>query len=206
MHRSLRLMVGLLALFALLAAACGGSDSSDAASDDDVGSSSSDATEVDQDSTTAAPTTTQAAPAGTVAIDGLQISIVEFGETGFIEISNTGDEAVDVNGIWLCQFPSYADLGNVVDGGVIPAGGSVQIPAGTAGALNIDGGEAALYTSRDFGNSDEIFAYVQWGSGGGRAAVAADAGIWPSGASVTPDPEFGNIELFGDPADPESWS
>ena len=36
--------------------------------------------------------------------------------------------------------------------------------------------------------------------------VAAEAGIWPAGASVEPDPAFNSIELFGDPADPESWS
>ncbi len=208
MHRSRRLIVSLLALFALVAAACS-SDSDDgatAATDDDAGESTAEVVDADDEPTTAAPTTTEASPEGTVLINDLQISIVEFGEDGFVEIVNSGDEDVDINGIWLCQFPSYVDLGTVVDGGLIAAGTSVQIPAGVAGGLDIAGGEAALYTSRDFGNSDEIFAYVQWGSGGGRADVAAGAGIWPPGASVTPDPEFGNIELFGDPADPESWS
>lgn len=210
MHRSIRLIVSLTALFALLATACGGgddtSDNADVASTDD-GGDASDAVEADDDPPTTAPTTTTtaAAPEGAVAIHDLQISIVKFGDDGFIEIVNNGDQDVDLNGIWLCQFPSYADLGTVVDGGVIAAGNSVQIPAGTAGSISIDGGEAALYTSRDFGNSDEIFAYVQWGSGGGRSDVAAGANIWPSGASVTPDPEFDSIELGGDPADPESW-
>jgi len=207
MHRSIRLIVSLTALFALLAAACGGGDDTTADADvatTDDGGESSDAVEADDDPTPTAPTTA-AAPEGAVGIHDLQISIVEFGDDGFIEIVNNGDQDVDLNGIWLCQFPSYADLGTVVDGGVIAAGSSVQIPSGTAGSISIDGGEAALYTSRDFGNSDAIFAYVQWGTGGGRSDVAAGAGIWPAGASVTPDPEFGNIELGGDPADPESW-
>ncbi|MEK9527166.1 MAG: hypothetical protein VWZ83_12250, partial [Acidimicrobiaceae bacterium] len=58
----------------------------------------------------------------------------------------------------------------------------------------------------DVTNPDTIFGFVQWGSGGVRADVAAEAGIWPAGASVEPDPAFNSIELFGDPADPESWS
>jgi len=210
MHRSIRLIISLTALFALLATACGGDDDTSdtsATSADDGGDDgdAADEVEADDDPTSTAPTTTAAAPQGTVAIHDLQISIVEFGAEGFIEIVNNGDQDVDVNGIWLCQFPAYADLGSVVDGGVIAAGSSVQIPAGTAGSISIDGGEAALYTSRDFANPDDIFAYVQWGTGGGRSDVAAGAGIWPAGASVTPDPEFGNIELGGDPADPESW-
>ncbi len=207
MNRSRRLIVALFALLALVAAACSSdSDDGEVAPDDDAGESSSEVVEAVDEPTTAAPTTTEASPEGTVAIHDLQITIVEFGEAGFIEIVNSGDVDVDVNGIWLCQFPSYTDLGTVVDGGVIAAGTSIQIPAGVAGGLDIAGGEAALYTSRDFTNSDEIFSYVQWGTGGGRSDVAAGAGIWPPEASVTPDPEFGNIELFGDPADPESWS
>ena len=73
-------------------------------------------------------------------------------------------------------------------------------------ASAFDGGEAALHSGSDVTNPDTIFGFVQWGSGGVRADVAAKAGIWPDGASVEPDPAFNSIELFGDPADPESWS
>ena len=74
------------------------------------------------------------------------------------------------------------------------------------GGLAVDGGEAALHSGSDVTNPDTIFGFVQWGSGGVRADVAAEAGIWPAGASVEPDPAFNSIELFGDPADPENWS
>ena len=204
----MRRLLVLLSLLALFAAACGGSDdgdgeggdAADAAAADDSGATAAD------DPTTTAPSTTATIPPQATAIPDLQIVFVEFGDAGYVEIANRGDEDADVTGIQLCQFPTYVDLGTVVDGATIAAGESVQIPAATIGGLRVEGGEAALYAAPDFTNPDAIFGFVQWGTGGERSEVAAEAGIWPSGASVEPDPAFNSIELFGDPADPESWS
>ncbi len=208
MYRFRRPLVPLLLVLALLASACGGGDDGDASdggSGDDAGTAAGDDGGAD-DTTTTSTTTTEAAPEGAVEIPDLQLSVIEFGDAGFVQITNVGANDVDLSGIFLCQFPTYIDLGTVVDGGVIAASSSVQIEAGAVGGLDSAGGEAALYTTNDFTNPDAIFGYVQWGSGGARAEVAAEAGIWPPGASVTPDPAFSNIELFGDPANPESWS
>jgi hypothetical protein len=151
-------------------------------------------------------TTTVTIPEAATEIPNLQINLVEFGDAGFVQIVNNGDTDASLDGIILCQFPTYVDLGEMVEGGIIPAGGAAKIDAVTMGGLNITGGEAALYTAQDFTNPDAIFAFVQWGSGGDRHEVATAAGIWPAGASIEPDPAYNNIELFGDPADPESWS
>ena len=201
-----RLLV-LFAVLVLIAGACGGADDDDAADSvsDNADSPSGDVATDDEPATTA-PTTTVTIPSEAIEIPDLQIVFVEFGDAGYVVIANQGDEPADLAGIQLCQFPTYVDLGTVVDGASIPAGESVEIPAATIGGLSVEGGEAALYSAPDFTNPDAIFAFVQWGAGGARSEVAAEAGIWPSGASVEPDPAFNSIELFGDPADPESWS
>ena len=202
-----RRLLALLAVLVLIASACGGSDNdaADDAASDDSGAGSDDSAPDDEPATTA-PTTTATIPPEATEIPDLQIVFVEFGDAGYVVIANQGDEPADLDGIQLCQFPTYVDLGTVVDGATIAAGESVQIPAATIGGLRVEGGEAALYAAPDFTNPDAIFGFVQWGTGGERSEVAAEAGIWPSGASVEPDPAFNSIELFGDPADPESWS
>ena len=196
-------LIALILAVGMLAAACGG-DSGEAlpAEEPDV----SPTVTVDDDQGIAAATTTVTIPEAATAIPDLQINLVEFGDAGFVQIVNNGDTDASLDGIILCQFPTYVDLGEVVDGGTISAGGTVQIDAATMGGLNTTGGEAALYTAPDFSNPEAIFGFVQWGSGGTRHEVATAAGIWPAGASIEPDPAYSNIELFGDPADPESWS
>lgn len=202
-----RRLLALLAIVVVLAAACGGSDNelADDPVADDPGVTP-DGTVPDDEPATTAPSTTETIPPEATELPDLQIVFVEFGDAGYVEISNVGAEAADLNGIQLCQFPTYVDLGTVVEGASIPAGESVRVDAATIGGLSADGGEAALYGTAEFTNPDAIFAFVQWGTGGARADVAAEAGIWPAGASVEPDPAFNSIELFGDPADPESWS
>lgn len=202
-----RRLVALLSVLLMVAASCGGSDNdvADGPLPDEPGVTP-DATVPDDEPAPTAPSTTDTIPPEATALPDLQIVFVEFGEAGYVEIANHGDSTADLAGIQLCQFPTYVDLGTVVDGGSIPAGGSVQIPAATMGGLDVSGGEAALYSAPDFANSEAIFGFVQWGTGGARGDVAAEAGIWPAGASVEPDPAFNSIELGGDPADPESWS
>lgn len=201
--RRVQRLTTLVLLVALLAAGCS-SDDGDSLPADDSDVSTSDTAEDDPGTT--APTTTVTIPEAATEIPDLQINLVEFGDAGFVQIINNGDSDASLDGIILCQFPTYIDLGEVIDGGTIAAGATAQVDAATLGGLNVAGGEAALYTARDFTNPDAIFGFVQWGSGGARHEVATAAGIWPAGASIEPDPAFSNIELFGDPADPESWS
>lgn len=201
--RFVRLTTALLVL-ALSAAACGGDDA-DGASDP----AESPATEAVQTSpTTSTTSTTAPLPQGAVPLGDLQIVGVEFGDTGFVRVQNRGTAEANVNGVYICQFPQYTDLGTVVTRGVIAAGATAEIPASAVGGLSDQGGEAALYANNaDFGSPDNILAYVQWGAGGARADVATAANIWAGpDVSITPDPSYNDIVLNGDPADPEAWS
>lgn len=200
-----RLLLAFVAVLALLAAGCGDdSDDGDAGGDDGANVDDSSTTST----TTTEPGTTQPIPEAGAALVDLQVSLVEFGAEGFVTIVNQGDDDADLNGIFLCQFPTYVDLGTIVDGGVLAAGASIDIAADNWGGLDAASGEAALYNGDDFGSPDAMLSYVQWGEGGHqRASVAADAGLWPTADDfVTPDPAFNNIESGGFTADPESWS
>ena len=181
----MRRRTSVLIVTVVLGAGCGGGseDAADPSTSDEPAAAADEAFETaDPTTTTAAPTTTQTIPPEATELPDLQIVFVQFGEAG------------------------YVDLGTVIAGATIPAGGSVQVGAEVIGGLQIEGGEAALYTSPEFTDPEAIFAFVQWGTGGARADVAAQAGIWPAGASVEPSVEFNSIELGGDPADPASWS
>ncbi|MDW3220884.1 MAG: hypothetical protein R8F63_19955 [Acidimicrobiales bacterium] len=198
----------LFAVLALVAAACG--DDGGGGGDDQAGGDDGVVTDetTTTSTTTTVPGTTQPIPDDGTALVDLQVSVVEFGDEGFVTIVNQGDEDVDLNGINLCQFPNYQDLGTIVDGATLAAGASIDIAAEHWGGLDAASGEAALYEGSNFGSPDGMLSYVQWGEGGHeRASVAADAGLWPSAdAFVTPDPAFNNIESGGFAADPESWS
>ncbi len=201
-----RRLLALLAMFALLAVACGddGGDSADATDGDGDDVAVDDTTTT----TTTVPGTTAAPPEGSEAIVDVQLQTVEFGAEGYVEIVNNGADDADLNGIYLCQFPTYADLGTLVDGATLAAGASVQIPAASWGGLDAATGEAALYNGDTFDSADAILSYVQWGEGDHqRAGVAAEAGLWPpADVFVTPDPAFNSIESGGFAADPENWS
>lgn len=94
-----------------------------------------------------------------------------------VTIHNNGDAEFDPNGIWLCNFPSYAAISGAP---VIAPGESITIDsAGTGVNFDADGGEMGLYTTNDFESSDGMVSYVEWGdSGHERAGVAAAAGVW----------------------------
>ncbi len=153
------------------------------------------------------PPTTDTIPPEAMELPDVQMVFVEFGDDGYVEIANVGDTDADVGGVQLCQSATCVDIAPIA-AGTIPAGASILVMASVLGGLAVDGGRGgpALRSRSDVTNPDMIFGFVQWGSGGVRADVAAEAGIWPAGASVEPDPAFNSIELFGDPADSESWS
>ena len=139
--RSIRLgMTTCLLVLALLFAGCGGDDS-----DESGEPAEPQATETTPTSSTTS--TTVPIPQDAVALGELQIVGVQFGDSGFVRIQNRGSADANVNGIYICQFPQYTDLGTEVTGGVIDAGATVEVPASAVGGLSAEGGEAALYAN-----------------------------------------------------------
>ncbi len=124
----------------------------------------------DSDNTTPAVT-------GGGAIGDLAITEVEFGS--HVTLTNLGTDPVSIEGLWLCNRPAYTELS-----GEVGPGASIQVEADKLGGLSADGAEAALYSSNSFGDANNMLDYVGWGTGGGRAEVAADAGLWPAGDVV----------------------
>jgi hypothetical protein len=198
-----RLLFVLIAAAALVAAGCSSSDDDSADTGTDVADDAAVSTTAAPEETT--PPTTDTIPPEATELPDLQIVFVEFGDEGFVEIANVGTEPATVDGIQFCQFPTYFDLGPVAGGPIAP-GETIRLTASAVGGLDPAGGEAALYASSNFEDPSAILGYVQWGTGGERAGVAVEAGIWAAGATVEPDPSFNSIELFGDPADVEAWS
>ena len=202
--RSPRILLFVLAvLFTLAAASCGDDDTP---SNDDA----PDSPETADTTTTSTtlPGTTAPIPEEGQALVDLQLSVVEFGDAGFVELANVGADDAELAGVHLGQDTTYVDLATVADAPSVAAGGTVQVPADAIGGLDVAGGEVALFNGADSTSADAMMSYVQWGEGGfPGAAVATEAGLWPSpDATVTPDPAFNNIESGGFPADPENWS
>ena len=169
----------LLAVLALVAAACGGDDGA-ASTTQPAPTTTQPAptttTTQPAPTTTAAPSTTQA-PAGGSTAD-LAITEVVFGD--HFTITNLGDAPVDVDGLWVCNRPTYVRLAAAV----IAPGESIEVTA-LQFSVPASGGEVALYSSNTFNISSAMLDYVAWGGGGGRGTEAADAGQWPEGQTVT---------------------
>jgi len=175
--------------------------------------------------TTAADTTTTAAETTTTVADGpsgpvFQIASVTFGSP-MVTIYNIGDEDGTLAGHWLCQRPSYVEIPEISlapgEGVAISLGGNVFLPPPglktaegqlNVGALNPTSGELALYSSNDFGSSEAIVSYVEWGEGDhARSSVAVGAGIWEAGAFVatTADTVLIQVTTFSDTT-PGGWA
>ena len=124
----MRRFVTAVFTIALLAAACSSSDDSgeDSLPADDPGVTPDGTIEPDPEPEETVPPTTDTIPPEATELPTIQIVFVEFGENGFVEIANVGDEPADVNGIQFCQFPTYFDLGPVA-GGTIAPGESIQL-------------------------------------------------------------------------------
>ena len=157
----------------------------------------------DDGSTTAADTTIDDTAEGSdtsggsaTSANGLAVTAVDTG-AGVVTITNNGSADLDLSGHQLCNRPNYV----AVPEETLAPGESIDV---TLGGLAAGGGEAALYTSADFGSSDAMISYVTWGSGGGRLSVAESGGHW-SGDPVA-EPADGSLTLTGDAGSASGWS
>lgn len=116
-----------------------------------------------------------------------QVHINEVNPAGqWVELFNSGDEAVDVSGYVLCNFPEYAPIGDaeIVSGELtIPAGGYLVVRWDKFG---VDDSEVGIYSrGGEFGNSETIVDYLQYGSAGHRRETVGDeAGVWTTGLAL----------------------
>lgn len=119
-----------------------------------------------------------------------------------VEISNHGDTEVDVNGLFLCNFPSYAPI---ADAPMIGPGETITVDAGALG-VNFDEtqGEVGLYLSPAYDSSSEIVSYVEWGeTGHARSSVGVSAGVWADGFVEVGDGTL--VANSSAPTSPADW-
>ncbi len=221
----------IVVVVALIAAACGGDENATTATESAAATTEATTTTTRATTTTEAttttgattttPATTQPAPEGAA---NFEITRVDFGGDGFVEVTNTGTAAGTAEGLWLCQLPMYSPLPDVVlepgesvwvtrgDGqGLTASGEPIQVvPDAAYGPLVAETGEMGLYVSTNFNvnfsSPGAIISYVEWGdSGHGRSSVAVNAGIWPEGGFV----DVADADTIGtavaEPADPADW-
>lgn len=133
--------------------------------------------------TTKTPTTTETTTTtATVVVElaGLQLTEVVFGD--HVTITNNTDQEVSLDGMWLCNRPTYFGLS-----GSLAPGESIEIAADDLRGIAAGGGEVGFYASRSFGDSSAMTDYVAWGGGGGRESVAVEAGLWTDGDKAPSD-------------------
>jgi len=126
-----------------------------------------------------------------------------------IELKNIGLAPQNISGWWLCRFPTYV----LVDDLIIVCGDDLIIDPGeiltlqTGILLSADDGEMALYIDDGFGNSNSIVDYVEWGSTGHqRSSVAVAAGIWTTGDFVPDWTGAASIEYDGEGNSSSNWN
>ncbi len=211
---------------ALFAAACGGDENATTATESSAATTAATTTTTTEATTTTPATTTTLATTEPAPERGsnFEITRVDFGGDGFVEITNTGTAVGTTEGLWLCQFPTYSPLPDVVlepgesvwvtrgdKEGLIASGEPVQVvPDAAYGPLVAETGEMGLYVSTNFNvnfsSPGAIISYVEWGdSGHARSSVAVNAGIWPEGGFV----DVADADTIGtvvaEPADPADW-
>lgn len=170
-------ILAALAIVMIVAASC----SSDDASDTEAGNGTETETTTATDTETSvaddseAEVTVEEAPAPVA----LSITAVSF-DNATVTIHNDGDADVSLDGMFMCNRPSYVGL----PGETLAAGATLELDVTELG-LGGSGGEFGLYTSADFGSASAIVDYVQWGAAGnGRASVAVEAGLIAEGEFV----------------------
>ena len=149
-----------------------------------------------------------------------------FPEASLIELHNPDSTPADISGYWLCHTTPALVYDQIPENTTIDPGGFLIVHWGTTGMnteqelfttpavpipLNKPHGEVGLYTAfgfdeANFGTSEFLQDYVQWGEGGHwRERVAAEAGIWPEGTFVaTPSPEQ-SLSFDGNGDAPQDW-
>ena len=163
----------LLLVAALALAACSGDDDTDTGSTE-AGDGAT--TTVDADADADADADESAEP---VAKPAVSITAVSF-EAGTVTIRNDGDTDLSLDGMFMCNRPSYAGL----PAETVAPGATYDVDV-SAIEVGSSFGEFALYTSNDFGSAEAIVAYVQWGSAEqGRSSVAVEAGLISEGEFV----------------------
>jgi FlgD Ig-like domain len=143
-----------------------------------------------------------------VRISEVGYSGVDFmGASMWVELYNAGDGAVDVSGLWLCNFPAYSQISSltVLEGATMLQSGDYLVVA--FDALGDGDGEVGLYTSNQFGNAAAIGDYMQYGSAGHtREGVAVTAGLWTAGAFAAAPASGMSLAFTGTGATAaESW-
>ncbi len=114
--------------------------------------------------------------AGHLAIVSIDFSTAE------IQLTNTTDTELDINGWVMCNFPNYAPIS-----GIDPIAAGETVTVTSTVAIPPSDGELAIYIAEDFTNPASIVTYVEWGSDGHtRSSVASAAGVW-TGPALSPD-------------------
>lgn len=112
---------------------------------------------------------------------GAVLSEVQYQDTDYVEILNTGSANIDLSNYWLCLGPGrYTRIGTLT-----PVNGSIDLAAGEVVTLPFAMGDAeglGLYTTNAFTNPNAMADFVQWGqAGSARENVAVQAGLWTAG-------------------------
>ena len=237
----MRRLIGVVALLVLIAAVFfvlrqpsrSGLEATDATSPPSTTVTTTDATTEPSDTTTATTTPTDAstslAPSTSIIEDPADpvepkavyaVTEVQFGEAGFVSITNVGSAPGNVGGYALCSNLTYFQIPDVElepleivwiafgDGAGLGDGAGIAKEVfatnGQIAPAEAAQGEMALYRGSDFGNPDQLVTYVQWGSSAHpREQVAVDAGLWGQGEFLTvPADAFGIQSLApGRPAE-----
>ncbi len=138
-----------------------------------------------------------------------QVVINEIIEGSGVELKNIGSESIDISSYWLCDFPAYDRLDDlVINCGslLLEPGESITV---ITDDISVDGddGEMGLYTSNSFSSSAAIIDYVEWGeSGHGRSAVAVGANVWSAGDFVASFASGKSLSYDGEGDAPSDWS
>lgn len=123
-----------------------------------------------------------AAEVGDLVISSLTVD----GADSTVTISNVSGGDIELEGTFVCNFPSYWRMGSLtlaagesitVNAGSGADGGGVVFAGGGFGELGSPG-EVALYENASFDDPSAMIAYVGWNGGLLRKAVAQAAGLW----------------------------
>lgn len=113
-------------------------------------------------------------------LNDLQLIGVDF-ELNSIIIENSGARDVVTNELWIYRDGEATQL----DIFTLEPRSPVSFSMRELGEISAKSGEIALITAETAEDSNEIIAYVAWGTDGFELApLAGDAGLWPEGAAI----------------------